>query len=331
MTDTVPKNASGNDEAPKVITVAQMLRLKVQFVCAPPRWLASEDPEWASRPEGSPIVHAPLWHLLAHSDTLAHTVADCSDSIASGDGVRVQAPGIPADAVRTVLDVLKTMRSGRMWASMRDFKPVWTRGSDGSVLQVPAQFDWVDCDTYRFLDMFCLTELKAAVDSHINVFPTAATILARDSVSPTNASWASREVLSKLARMTFLADESTKETLSREALEGYMQGLSGALLARVLSHIAFDARYAVGSETTHVHGRRGFVSEQSTGKPLTKGHCIVRNPPGASHCDKVYMVCDGDVCNLNNVFTTLSEGPHEPVVAEPELPEESLVALGLAD
>ena len=227
-------------DAPAKLSFQDMLGLKVIFKCAPAR--ATE-----VTGEAEVLVDAKLWQLLQHSQVVADTVSTCADSI-TAEGVTINAPGVPADAARAVLDVLLKPMTARMWYEIDTFKCEWAQvdpgGGDPKVWKrKESSFDWVDRDTYRFLDMFQFESLRAAVDAFVSKFPTMDTIAARDAVSPTDASWASERELAKVAEFLFYDDPSEPRSSTRLLVERYLKELSSALLARVLGHIAWDAEF----------------------------------------------------------------------------------------
>ena len=160
----------------------------------------------------------------------------------------INAPGVPADAARAVLDVLLKPMAARMWYEIDTFKCEWTEvdpgdGDPAVWTRKESSFDWVDKDTYRFLDMFQFESLRAAVDAFVSKFPTMDTIAARDAVSPTDASWASERELAKVAEFLFYDDPSEPRSSTRLLVEPYLKELSSALLARVMCHVAWDAKF----------------------------------------------------------------------------------------
>ena len=247
VAETLAAVASKNDAveqetmrlaAPAKLTFQDMLGLKVIFKCAPAR--ATE-----VTGESTVLVDAKLWQLLQHSQVVADTVSTCADSI-TAEGVVINAPGVPADAARAVLDVLLKPMAARMWYEIDTFECKWTEvdpGDGGPAVwkRKESSFDWIDKDTYRFLDMFQFESLRAAVDTFASKFPTMDTIAARDAVSPTDASWASERELAKVAEFLFYDDPSEPRSSTRLLVERYLKELSSALLARVMGHVAWDA------------------------------------------------------------------------------------------
>jgi len=228
------------DADPAKLSFQDMLGLKVIFKCAPARATKVTG-------EAEVLVDAKLWQLLQHSQVVADTVSTCADSITS-EGVMINAPGVPADAARAVLDVLLKPMAARMWYEIDTFKCEWTEvdpgdGDPAVWTRKESSFDWVDKDTYRFLDMFQFESLRAAVDAFVSKFPTMDTIAARDAVSPTDASWASERELAKVAEFLFYDDPSEPRSSTRLLVEPYLKELSSALLARVMCHVAWDAKF----------------------------------------------------------------------------------------
>ena len=242
------KNAAV-EEATAKLSVRELLDLKIKFKCAPAR--ATE-----VTGETEVIVEAELWKLLQHSQVIADTVRTCADSITS-EGVTIHAPGVPADAARTVLDVLLNKMTARMWHDIDKFKCEWKQKyiADDKVFawtRTESCFDWVDKETYRFIDMFQFDALRGAVDAFVSKYPTMDTIAARDAVSPTDAEWASERELAKVAEFLFYDDPSEPRSATRFLVERYLRELSSALLARVMGHVAWDA---VFKYSTHCVGQ----------------------------------------------------------------------------
>jgi hypothetical protein len=84
---------------------------------------------------------------------------------------------------------------------------------------------------------------RGVVDEFCAKFPTLETIRARDAVSPTDASWASERELATLAELAFYENPSVVQSGTRDLVEEYLGELSAALLARVLGHLGFKAKY----------------------------------------------------------------------------------------
>lgn len=243
-THGLPTETPAPAEAPAKLSFQDMLGLKVIFKCAPAR--ATE-----AVGETEALVDAKLWQLLQHSQVIADTVSTCADSI-TAEGVTINAPGVPADAARAVLDVLLKPMTARMWHEIDTFACSWTEVDVGGGVQdwkrKESSFDWVDKDTYRFLDMFQFESLRAAVDTFVSKYPTMDTIAARDAVSPTDASWASERELAKVAEFLFYDDPSEPRSSTRLLVERYLKELSSALLARVMGHVAWDAVFKYATQ-----------------------------------------------------------------------------------
>ena len=237
LEDDVVVSTNDADPEPAKLTFQDMLGLKVLFKCAPAR--ATE-----GTGEAEVLVDAKLWQLLQHSQVVADTVSTCADSI-TAEGVTIHAPGVPADAARTVLDVLLKQKTMLMWHEVDRYECKWAEVDAGAGMKKwkrkESSFDWVDKETYRFIDMFQFEVLRAAVDAFLSKYPTMDTIAARDAVSPTDASWASERELAKVAEFLFYDDPSEARSSTRLLVEAYLKELSGALLARVMCHVAWDA------------------------------------------------------------------------------------------
>ena len=250
-----PPETRGAAKEPAKLSFQDMLGLKVNFKCAPAR--ATE-----VTGETEVIVDARLWQLLQHSQVIADTVSTCADSI-TAEGVTINAPGVPADAARTVLDVLLKQMTARMWYEIDTFACTWDRVDTGGGVQgwkrKESSFDWVDKETYRFIDMFQFESLRTAVDAFVTKYPTMDTIAARDAVSPTDAEWASEREIAKVAEFLFYDDETEPRSSTRLLVERYLKELSAPLLARVMCHIAWDARFK------HNHGTQKISRGYSEG------------------------------------------------------------------
>ena len=250
-----PPATRGAAKEPAKLSFQDMLGLKVNFKCAPAR--ATE-----VTGETEVIVDARLWQLLQHSQVIADTVSTCADSI-TAEGVTINAPGVPADAARTVLDVLLKQMTARMWYEIDTFACTWDRVDTGGGVQgwkrKESSFDWVDKETYRFIDMFQFESLRTAVDAFVTKYPTMDTIAARDAVSPTDAEWASEREIAKVAEFLFYDDETEPRSSTRLLVERYLKELSAPLLARVMCHIAWDARFK------HNHGTQKISRGYSEG------------------------------------------------------------------
>lgn len=260
-THGLPTETPAPASEPAKLTFQDMLGLKVIFKCAPARATKVTG-------EAEVLVDAKLWQLLQHSQVVADTVSTCADSI-TAEGVTIHAPGVPADAARTVLDVLLKPMTARMWYEIDTFACTWDRVDVGAGVQgwkrKESSFDWVDKETYRFVDMFQFESLRAAVDAFVSKFPTMDTIAARDAVSPTDASWASERELAKVAEFLFYDDETEPRSSTRLLVEGYLKELSGALLARVMCYIAWDAAFRDSRSGTSKISR-GYL-EMANGHP----------------------------------------------------------------
>ena len=259
-THGLPTETPAPASEPAKLTFQDMLGLKVIFKCAPARATKVTD-------ETEVLVDAKLWQLLQHSQVVADTVSTCAHSI-TAEGVTINAPGVPADAARTVLDVLLKPMTARMWYEIDTFACTWDRVDVGAGVQgwkrKESSFDWVDKDTYRFIDMFEFESLRAAVDAFVSKFPTMDTIAARDAVSPTDASWASERELAKVAEFLLYDDETEPRSSTRILVERYLKKLSGALLARVMCHIAWDATFR---DRSSINKLSRSYSESANGHP----------------------------------------------------------------
>ena len=260
LDDDVVVSTNDADPEPAKLSFQDMLGLKVIFKCAPAR--ATE-----VTGEAEALVDAKLWQLLQHSQVVADTVSTCADSI-TPEGVIINAPGVPADAARAVLDVLLKPMTARMWYEIDTFACTWERVDVGAGVQgwkrKESSFDWVDKETYRFVDMFQFESLRAAVDAFVSKFPTMDTIAARDAVSPTDASWASERELAKVAEFLFYDDPSEPRSSTRLLVERYLKELSPALLARVMCHIAWDSVFRDRNGTSKIS--RSYL-ESTNGHP----------------------------------------------------------------
>lgn len=211
------------------LTLRKMLDLKVVFKCSP-------DVKGGEHV----LIKESLIRIISHSPLIERMIRDSADSTTE-QGAALDARTIPAYAVRAVLDVLFNRKMEDMLREVNLYIPF----EGGSLGRAPSTFDWVDKHTYRFLDMFEFNALRNVVDMFISKFPTMDTIAARDAVSPIDASWATSREVAKVAEFVFYEDPSEEQSMVRDDVEFYLAQLSPALLARVLTHISFDAKFKI--------------------------------------------------------------------------------------
>lgn len=231
-----PEPPADSGEAPSRLTIAELMGLKVLFQCG-------------ISGTADVTVEAPLMRLIADSKILADTIAACGDSITAA-GMPVQVPGVPGAAVRKVVEVLLKGTLCKLWIAVDKYKPKWNvskkktgDNGDPTYHRSPSGFEWVDRYTYKFLHMFEFDALRGVVDEFCAKFPTLETIIARDAVSPMDASWASERELAMLAELVFYDNPAIKASKTRESVEKYLRELSPALLARALGHLGFATKF----------------------------------------------------------------------------------------
>ena len=217
------------EDSPMKLTVSEMLDLKVVFKCAP-----------VAKGGDLVLIKESLIRITYHSPLIERMIRDGADSV-TDQGAPLDAHTIPAYAARAVLDVLLNVQIGDMLREVNLYTPF----GQESLERAPSCFDWVDEHTYRFLDMFEFDALRKVVDMFISKFPTMDTIAARDAVSPTDASWATSREVAKVAEFVFYDDPTEERSSACDHVENYLTRLSPALLARVLTHISFGAKFRI--------------------------------------------------------------------------------------